>query len=92
MEQHTLVTRADDVHATQQSAVTLEVALSPQPDGLDDVHPDINPEGAQQAEPPLLRTEEGFLGVEVERCGEEGLKLLSAELFMQNPIKRNSRP
>ena len=82
MEQHPLVTRADDVHAAQQSAVTLEVTLGAGLGGLDDVHPDIGPEEAQQAQPPLLGTEEGFLSVKVKRRGEEGLKLLSAKLFM----------
>ena len=82
MQQHPLVTGADDIDAAQQSAVTLEVALGAGLGGPDDVHPDIGPEEAQQAQPPLLGTEEGFLSVKVKRRGEEGLKLLSAKLFM----------
>ena len=65
LEQDTLVTGADDIHSAQQSAVTLEVALSPFLSGLDNVHPDIGPEEAQHAQPPLLRTKEGFLSVKV---------------------------
>ena len=65
LEQDTLVTGPDDIHSAQQSAVTLEVALSPFLSGLDNVHPDISSEEAQQAQPPLLWTKEGFLSVKV---------------------------
>jgi len=82
VEQDTLVTGADDIHTAQQSAITLEVALSPLLSGLNNVHPYISSEEAQHAQPPLLRTKEGFLSVKVQRRGEEGLKLLSANLFM----------
>ena len=82
VEQDPLVPRANDIHPAQQSAVTLEVALSPFLRGLDNVHPDIRPEEAQQSQPPLLRTEEGLLSVKIQRRREEGLELLRAKLFM----------
>ena len=89
VEEDPLLPGPEHVHPAQQRAVTRQVPLLR---GPEDVPPHVQPQEAQQAQPPLLRPEECLLCVQVKWPGEEWLKLLGAELLVKHRHQRHARP
>ena len=82
MIQNPLISGTNDINSSKKSSVTLQVPLIAFLFGFVDVHPNINPQEAQQSQPPLPRSKECLLRIQIQRSREEWLKLLSTKLLV----------